>query len=164
MNVVWRSFLSLFKLVINILIRQRRLFLLANWSLRLTACRVWCACAAHQTSRAVADLVPTLVTVQASPSFLAGALPGLLAGPMQAAWVSGALVAAFALPATPACTLPRRLTDTVLTAPWRTDGWWKKERVNAGREGEQSKKEKEWKKGGGKCIEYYYECMCVSSS
>lgn len=66
---------------------------------------------------------PTLVTVQASPALLAVALPGLLAGPVQAAGVSGALVAALALPALPAHTLPGRLAEAVLVAaPRCTDG------------------------------------------
>ncbi len=64
-----------------------------------------------------------MVTIQASPSLLAVALPGLLAGPVEAAGVSGALVAALALPPLPAHTLPRRVAETVfLTAPRCTDG------------------------------------------
>ena len=64
-----------------------------------------------------------MVAVQASPALLAVALPGLLAGPVEAAGVPVALVAALALPALPAHTLPGRLAEAVLlAAPWRTDG------------------------------------------
>jgi len=94
--------------------------------------------------------IPTLVTVQASPSLLAVALPRLLACPVEAAGVSGALVAALALPALPAHTLPGRLAEAVLlAAPRCTDGWWEERRGNAG-EGGQSKKEREREKGGRK--------------
>lgn len=75
------------------------------------------------TGRVLLKLEHTLVTVQAPPPLLAVALPGLLAGPVEAAGVSGALVAEFSLPALPAHTLPRRLTEAVLlTAPCCTDG------------------------------------------
>lgn len=60
--------------------------------------------------RPALDVEPTLVAVQAPPPLLAVALPGLLAGTVEAAGVAGALVAAFALPALPAHTLPRRVT------------------------------------------------------
>lgn len=64
-----------------------------------------------------------MVTVQAPPALLAIALPGLLAGSVEAAGVPGALVAALALPALTAHTLPGRLAETVLlAAPRRTDG------------------------------------------
>ena len=64
-----------------------------------------------------------MVAVQAAPALLAVALPGLLAGPVEAAGVSGALVAALALPALPAHTLPGRVAETVLlAAPRGTDG------------------------------------------
>ena len=66
---------------------------------------------------------PTLVTEQAAPSLPAVALPGLLARPVDAARVSGALVAALALPALPARTLAGSLAEAVLlAAPRGTDG------------------------------------------
>lgn len=65
----------------------------------------------------------TLVAEESSPALLTVALPGLLAGPVEAAGVSGALVAALALPALPAHTLPGRAAETVLlAAPRGTDG------------------------------------------
>lgn len=65
----------------------------------------------------------TFVTEQPAPALLAVALPGLLAGPVDAAGVPGTLIAAVALPALVARTLAGRLAETVLfAAPLRTDG------------------------------------------
>lgn len=69
------------------------------------------------------SLNSTLVTVQPPPALLAVALPGLLAGPVEAAGVPGALVTVVALPALVARTFAGRLAETVLfAAPLRTDG------------------------------------------
>lgn len=68
------------------------------------------------------EVEPTFAAEQASPSFLALALPRLLAGPVDAAGVSLALVAVLALPALTAHTLPGRVAEAVLAALRRTDG------------------------------------------
>lgn len=63
--------------------------------------------------------VQILVAEQAAPAFLASALKWLVAGAMQAPWVSLALVAEGAVPPEAALALTRGLTITVLLATAR---------------------------------------------
>lgn len=71
--------------------------------------------------------VQILIAEQASPAFLASALKRLVAGAMQAPWISLALVAEGALPPEAALTLTGGLTITVLLATARrADGCLKR--------------------------------------
>lgn len=71
----------------------------------------------------VRAVVEVLVAEKAPPALLAVALPGLLAGAVETAWVPDALVAVPALPAHSALAFPWLVTKSVLLiAPWQTDG------------------------------------------
>lgn len=72
----------------------------------------------------ISAVVQVLVAEEPPPPLLTAALPRLAARPMEAAWVTDALLAGGALPPHAACTAPRGLAVAVpLAAVRRADGW-----------------------------------------
>lgn len=72
----------------------------------------------------VSAVVEILVAEESSPAFLTVALPGLLAGPVEAAWVTNALIAVAPFESHSALALPGFLAEPVLfITSWQTNGF-----------------------------------------